>query len=735
MKKIFCDTDRCLACKSCELACAVQHSQSKDLVSAVRETPLPRYRVKVLKTGKDSSLPLQCRHCETPSCIDACMTGCLRKDPETGATMTNPEVCVGCWMCVMACPYGVIRPHLETAKALKCDLCDGREGGPACVEACPTKALRFTEAEEAVGEPAKVRSAKKKSGKKSRYVIIGNSAAGVNAAEAIRTRDQNGEIVIYSDEKDRVYSRPLISYFLAGKVEEDRMYYRDEDFYDRFGITTHLGVRVDEIDFKKGEILAGGKREKYDRLLIAAGAKPSGVGIPGEEADGVFFMRTWDDVRGMLACFKRTKRAVVLGGGLISLKAAAGLHARGIELDLVVRSSTVLSQMLDHDAGDIFRRLVESNGIPVRTGADAAEILVKKGKVAGVRLSDGSTIACQMVVIGKGARPDLTLVEGTRLAGERAIPADPLLRTDIENVYAAGDIALTRDLSTERPEVHTLWPCAVMQGRIAGANMAGDGLTYPGAIWKNSVEFFGLPVISMGILRTPKDAKDYEGFAEFTRVGSDGRTYRKIVMANDRVVGMIFVGTIENAGVVRALIRSGAPVGELRQRILEKGFSYADIADLVEEQHALFDLPEHREFAGKPPVSKAKPRPRVLVVDDDPVVRRSCERVLEHGYEVQLAETGRDGLNSLGTESFDVALVDLKLPDIDGMDILRQASSRFPRVPIIIITGYSTVRSAVEAIKLGAFEYIPKPFTPDELETAVAACCGTKAGAAGSAQE
>ena len=114
-----------------------------------------------------------------------------------------------------------------------------------------------------------------------------------------------------------------------------------------------------------------------------------------------------------------------------------------------------------------------------------------------------------------------------------------------------------------------------------------------------------------------------------------------------------------------------------------------------------------------------KPKARVLVVDDDPVVRSSCERVLGQEYDVRLAETGREGLDCLEAESFDLALVDLKLPDIGGMDILQQAPDRFPSVPIIIITGYSTVKNAVEAIKTGAFDYVAKPFTPDELEAAV----------------
>jgi len=110
---------------------------------------------------------------------------------------------------------------------------------------------------------------------------------------------------------------------------------------------------------------------------------------------------------------------------------------------------------------------------------------------------------------------------------------------------------------------------------------------------------------------------------------------------------------------------------------------------------------------------------QILVVDDDPVVRRSCERILGEDYDLRVADSGSEGLSLLAAEPFDLALVDLKLPDVCGMDILRQAPDRFPDLPIIIITGYSTIKSAVEAVKMGAFDYVAKPFTPDEIEATV----------------
>ena len=113
-----------------------------------------------------------------------------------------------------------------------------------------------------------------------------------------------------------------------------------------------------------------------------------------------------------------------------------------------------------------------------------------------------------------------------------------------------------------------------------------------------------------------------------------------------------------------------------------------------------------------------KTKPRILVVDDDPLVRHSCERILAEAYEVELTGSGAQGLALLEAGSFDIALIDLKLPDADGMDILRRAPDRYPDVPVIMVTGYSTIKGAVEAVKMGAFDYLAKPFDPEELEAA-----------------
>jgi carbon-monoxide dehydrogenase iron sulfur subunit len=146
-RKIYAITAICAGCRTCEIACAVAHSKSGILIGAVSESPLPRYRMDV-QAYEEKKLPLNCRHCDEPDCLFACKAGAVSKHPESGQVKVDLEKCVGCWMCVMVCPFGVAVSDDERCKVVKCDLCDHREEGPACVSACPTHALIYGTADE-----------------------------------------------------------------------------------------------------------------------------------------------------------------------------------------------------------------------------------------------------------------------------------------------------------------------------------------------------------------------------------------------------------------------------------------------------------------------------------------------------------------------------------------------------------------------------------------------------------
>lgn len=146
-RKILAISSLCTGCRSCEIACAVAHSSTKSLEGAILELPLPRYSI-VVQAGDGVVLPLACRHCVEPDCLFACKAGAVSKEPKTGQVKVDLEKCVGCWMCVMVCPFGAMLSDSMRGKVVKCDLCVGRSEGPACVGACPTKALVYGRLEE-----------------------------------------------------------------------------------------------------------------------------------------------------------------------------------------------------------------------------------------------------------------------------------------------------------------------------------------------------------------------------------------------------------------------------------------------------------------------------------------------------------------------------------------------------------------------------------------------------------
>jgi carbon-monoxide dehydrogenase iron sulfur subunit len=156
-KEIFVRLNRCMGCHSCEMACAVEHSKSKSLYGAIAEQPRPKHRVYVEAVTPSKPVPILCRHCEDAPCMHACIAGAIQRTPE-GVVRTNGDKCIGCWTCVMVCPYGVIGRHMEEHKAYRCDRCPDR-AAPACVEACPTGALVYRTVEELSKETRRAASA------------------------------------------------------------------------------------------------------------------------------------------------------------------------------------------------------------------------------------------------------------------------------------------------------------------------------------------------------------------------------------------------------------------------------------------------------------------------------------------------------------------------------------------------------------------------------------------------
>jgi len=405
------------------------------------------------------------------------------------------------------------------------------------------------------------------------YCIIGNGVAAVAAVERLREVDRQGSVTLISDEPYPFYSRPLISYLVAGEVTEERLWLRPGDFYDRLGVKAMLGVRAQRVEAAERRVhLSDGSTLTYDRLLVACGGRPIVPAIEGCEASGVFTFTTLEEARRLDAYLRerRPRRAVVLGAGLIGLKTAEALIARGLEVTLVELADRVLSATLDERASDLIREGLGRVGARVLTGTTISAVEADDAGVREVLLADGERMPADLVVLAIGVRPAIEPLKGSGIDCGRGVLVDEHLQTNVEGVFAAGDVVEGYDITLEAPRVVATWVNAARQGRVAGANLAGGQETFEGSLAMNAVEIAGVAAISVGLTTVgPEEAEGVEVLEEFD---PQARHYRKVLIKENRIVGGIFVGDIDRAGIFTGLIRTGADVSAFRDRLLARDF-------------------------------------------------------------------------------------------------------------------------------------------------------------------
>jgi NAD(P)H-nitrite reductase large subunit/Fe-S-cluster-containing hydrogenase component 2 len=523
--------ERCLACRSCELACSVVHSESGRLETAIREEVLPRRRVMVA-AGKNGVEALRCEQCFEPLCVFSCKSGALRRDPATGRIALEESRCVGCFVCLMVCPFG-IRPDPARDRVVRCDVCDELEQ-PACVRDCPTGALsRQSPPDERV-----------RSGFRGHVLVVGSSAAGIAACEAAREHAPQCSITLVTADAFPRYSRPLLPYLLGGRIAPPEMNWRGEGYLERdLGARVVPGVRATGLKSDAGLLaLENGTEVPFDRLIVATGARAAMPSIPGADLAGVCALRNLADLGTIERLAGAGRRAVVLGGGNVGLQTCEALLERGMKVTVVVSSTHLLSQMVDAEAGRRVAELFIHHGLNLRTRREAVEI-VGDGRVEGVRLDDGALIGADVVVVGKGIRPNVEWLRGSGIRIGRGIAVDLCGRTSLPGIYAAGDCAETTDPLTGRAAVSGIWPVAYEMGRAAGSTAVGVERASGGALRMNASRFFGEPIISIGEVCAERLAG---AWAEV--LASREGVYRKLVYRKERLAGALLYGDISGAG-------------------------------------------------------------------------------------------------------------------------------------------------------------------------------------------
>ncbi len=400
-----------------------------------------------------------------------------------------------------------------------------------------------------------------------RHVIVGASAAGMAAAEAIRKRDPAAEIIMLSDEPRPPYYRPLISYLIYNGKPENEIVREPRLTPANLDLRQARAARLDAAAHTLS--LADGSTLAYDRLLLATGATPLKPDIAGLDGPGVFTLRTWEDALGVAAAAKDATKAIILGAGRIGMKSAFALRHLGIKVTVVELLDRLVPQQLDAVSAAIFAETVKNAGIETLLGRTLRKVNRRGREVTSVVLDDDRKLEADLVIVGVGVRANLDLAVTGGLTINRGLIVDDHLRASAPDVFAAGDVVETKDIVSDESIVSGIWTNAAAMGRIAGDNMAEGNSTYEGAFkLLNAMELGGLPVISVGdIHREPGDG--VEVFAE--RRGSN---YRKLVFRQDRLIGLVMVGAVERAGVYQALIRERADVSALRRDLLGPKFHY-----------------------------------------------------------------------------------------------------------------------------------------------------------------
>jgi len=382
-----------------------------------------------------------------------------------------------------------------------------------------------------------------------KYVIIGNSAAGIGAVEGIRQIDKSGEITIITNEPYHTYSRPLISYLLLGKTTEEKMKYRGENFYKDNNCTLLSNVSVTKIDSgAKKVVLSDNKQIDYDKLLVATGS--SAFVPPFEGLDSVKDKCTFmslDDAKKLETMLGKDKRVLIVGAGLIGLKCAEGIHENVKHITVLDLAPRILSSILDDDGARLVQNHLESKGVEFRLSAN-----IKRFKNNSAVLESGETIDFDILVLAVGVRPNTAILNGIAKI-DRGVIVNDKSETAAPNIYAAGDCTQTVDVSSGQSKIMALLPNAYMQGECAGINMAGGDARFSKAIPMNAIGFFGLHIITAG---------NYTGdvYAESTNAENSKDNYKRLFYSDNRLNGYILIGNVEKAGIYTSLIRERTPL-------------------------------------------------------------------------------------------------------------------------------------------------------------------------------
>ncbi len=391
--------------------------------------------------------------------------------------------------------------------------------------------------------------------------IVGNGAAAISALETFRAHDRESRVTVVSGEPCAAYSRVLLPYFLRRKVPYAHLFIRDAAFYRDLDVDLLLGSTVERVDVGARRLeLANGGTIPFDRLLLAPGSSPVRPPIPGLEGPEVHHLWRIDEAGHLDRLFREGARALVIGAGFVSLQAAWAARQRGLAVTVIELAERILPTVLDEEGAHILQASILASGVDLHTNTRTEGLARDEQGVLRVSAEGLPHFAADVVIVGTGVRPNDHLLADHVETARRGIAVDDTMQTAVEGVYAAGDVARGPIVGGGPRAIHALWPTAVEQGKIAGANLAGARVAYTGSLSMNVTEMFGVTVASLGRFAAE------EGDTVYRMDTLPGIRYLKVVLREGVPVGAIALGGPEAAralGYVRPYVRRRAPVADV----------------------------------------------------------------------------------------------------------------------------------------------------------------------------
>jgi nitrite reductase (NADH) large subunit len=429
---------------------------------------------------------------------------------------------------------------------------------------------------------------------KQKLVVIGNGMAPGRMLEALIEKDASAyEITIFNAEPRVNYNRLMLSPVLSGEKKYEDIITHDDDWYGENNIQLHKSSRVSNIDRSAKVVTSfNGIECSYDKLVIATGSNPFIIPLPGHELEGVLTYRDLDDVEKMIDVSKAKGMAVVIGGGLLGLEAAAGLKMQGMDVTVLHLMPTLMERQLDPAAGFLLERAFEDLGVKVITKANTHEILGKDGKVDAVVLDDGTKLHCEMVVMAVGIRPSAELAKTSGIETNRGILVSDDMRTSDPDVFALGECVEHRD------QCYGLVAPLYEMAEVIADNLLEGTSEYKGSVTATKLKVTGIDLYSAG------DFAEGDDREEIVLRDASGGIYKRLVIKDNKIIGAVLYGDTADGPWFFDLLKKGTDISEMRETLIF-GQSYQG-GEPLDPLAAVAALPDDAEICGCNGVCKSK---------------------------------------------------------------------------------------------------------------------------------